>query len=162
MARVCIVNNAKRTMRSVTMTQFNDFIEALKTGDVTHLTTILEMSIANVLNSGEIKAAQQLIKGFIAAAKNKDEYSIITTEDLRTIYHILSEVYPRIPPQQWVKNLRAEGIEKARYRPVNDTYGNPKNGIKITWKFDSIEEGESLIDQYFEKHDKEKLLNETN
>ena len=151
--RTPLQNEAKEVLRDVTMSVFDEFIQSLKSGAIASFTDLLDISLANTMQAGEITTVQRCIKFWMAEAMNNSEYTIIPTEQLRLTYHVLTEQTPRIPPKQFYKDLNKHGFKKVRKRPFADTGGNPATGIEIKWAFSNEAEGNALIEQYFETKD---------
>jgi hypothetical protein len=151
--RTPLQNEAKDIMRDVGQSVFEEFIQSLKDGAISSLTDVLDISLANAMQAGEIRSAQLCVKFWMSEAFNHSEYTIVPIEQLRNVYHIISEVIPRVPQKQFTKDLNKFGFTKTRKRPFNDPSANAATGIEIRWAFANDAEGNALIEQYFDKKD---------
>jgi len=155
--RLPLHNIAKEVMQKVTMSVFDEFIDSIKTGSIGSFTDLLDMSLSNTMQAGEITSAQRYVKFWMSEAFNRVPYTVVPIEQLRMVYHILTEQTPRLSLKQFTKNLNRHGLTKVRKRPHKAKNSNPATGIEIQWRFASEAETESLIDQYFDDKD-QKLL----
>ena len=151
--RVPLQNVAKEQLRSVTMSVFEDFCESLKEGKIAAFTDILDISLANTMMAGDITSTQRSIKFWMSEAYKKIDYTIVPVEQLRTLYHIVTEQTPRLSQKQFLKNLERNGFNKVRKRPAGDPKGNAGTGIEISWSFANDAEANELVENYFEEKD---------
>ena len=157
LAKSSIDNRAKEQMRSVSMTIFEEFCQALRKGNLTYFTDILDINTASVLHANEIEAAQRLVKSWIAASS--DEYAVIPMEHLRTVFHVQTEQNPRLSQRDFTKRMSRSGVEAIRRRSFGAARGaNPVRGVVTDWIVDELEK-RRLVDQYFTDND-HKLFNE--
>ena len=99
--------------------------------------------------------AQRFVKNWIASAH--EEYSIIPTEHLRTVFHALTEQTPRINSKEFSKRLGRNGLAKVRKRELNaGRDSNAIRGIEIKWQVEEDIQRE-LVNTYFSDKDKQAL-----
>lgn len=155
LVEIPIDNTAKQQMRSVSMSVFDEFCQAIRDGNLSYFTDILDINTGSVLHANEILVAQRLVKSWIASSD--DEWSIIPTEHLRTVFHIQTEQTPRLSQQEFKKRLNRNGMEIQRKRlPNTGRDSNPIRGIVVNWNILS-EDKEMFINAYFEDNDKRLL-----
>ena len=155
LAKTAINNLAKEQMRNVSMSVFEEFCQALKEGKLSYFTDILDINTATILHSNEIKAAQRLVKSWIATAT--DPFAVIPMEHLRTVFHVQTEQNPRLSQREFTKRMSRNGVETERKRP----YGANRDasvirGVVTTWQSNELEL-KRLQESYFTEHDR-KLL----
>ena len=146
-----IDNTAKEQMRSVSMSIFDEFCQAIKDGKLAFFTDILDINVASILHSNEIEAAQRLVKSWIAQAD--DDYTVVPMEHLRTIYHVQTEQNPRFSQREFGKRMSRNDLITERKRPFKAGRDiNPIHGIVIDWQISEIEK-KRLISIYFKPED---------
>lgn len=150
-----IDNTAKEQMRSVSMSIFDEFCQAIKDGKLTFFTDILDINVASVLHSNEIEAAQRIVKSWIS--QSEDEYTVVPMEHLRTIYHVQTEQNPRFSQREFGKRMSRNDLITERKRPFGAGRDiNPIHGIVIDWQISEIEK-KRLISIYFKPEDQRLL-----
>ena len=155
LATTPVDNSAKRVMRSVSMSVFEEFSEAVKVGNLTFFTDILDINTTTVLNSGDIDTAQRIVKAWIADQAN--DYAVIPMEHLRTVYHVQTEQNPRYSIKDFTKRMSRNGLSPERKRPFNaGRDANPIRGVVVDWQLTPNEQTH-LIDTYF-THDDQRLI----
>ena len=150
LVRTCINNDAKTAMKTVTMSLLEEFCAALKDGNIGFFADVLEVSVSNTFNASEIMTAQRVIKNWIK--ETQEDYSIIPTEHLRTIYHVQTEQTPRLSQREFVKKIERNGVKRIRKRPVGNKNSNPIKGVEVVWNIDQ-EQYDQLIATYFTEKD---------
>ena len=149
-------NNAKNTMRSVSMSVFEEFCDAVKAGQLTYFQDILDINPANVMNAAEIDSAQRFVKSWIATAT--DEYHVVPMEHLRTVYHIITEQNPRYSQKEFYKRMARYNIQAERKRVFGASRNSTQiRGVVISWETNELQL-KQLKDQYFTETDKNLLL----
>ena len=151
MARICMNNEAKITMRNVTMSVFEEFCEAIKVGNLMFFMDVLDISLDNAFNANTIMSSQRFVKTWIADAA-QDQYSIVPLEHLRTVYHTQTEQTPPIAIKQFRKMTDRNGLQIERKRPARDQSANPIRGVLIRWEVDSVQL-KDIMAQYFDTRD---------
>ena len=151
MARICMNNEAKITMRNVTMSVFEEFCEAIKVGNLMFFMDVLDVSLDNAFNANTIMSSQRFVKTWIADAA-QEQYSIVPLEHLRTVYHTQTEHTPPIAIKQFRKMTDRNGLQIERKRPARDQSANPIRGVLIKWKVDS-DQLKDIMAQYFDTRD---------
>ena len=147
-----IANNAKAQMAQVTMSVMEEFFAAVRHGNLSFLTDILDISLTNVLQGQEITTAQRFVKQWIA--ESQTEYSIIPMEHLRVVYGVLTD--DRISQREFIKRAERNGLRRERRRLHNaNRHDNPTRGVIVEWRIDD-EQLTELTDKYFD--DKERRL----
>jgi hypothetical protein len=150
LVRTCINNDAKTAMKTVTMSLLEEFCAALKDGNIGFFADVLEVSVSNTFNASEIMTAQRVIKNWIK--ETQEDYSIIPTEHLRTIYHVQTEQTPRLSQREFVKKIERNGVKRIRKRPVGSKNSNPIKGVEVMWNIDQ-EQYDQLVATYFTEKD---------
>ena len=159
MARTCMNNEAKAHMRNTTMSIFEEFCDALKQGKLEFFTDVLDISLNNVLQAGNIMNAQRFVKAWIADAHTG--YSIVKVEFLRNVFHVQTEQNPPLSIRQFNKQLERNGLTQVRKRENNSNRdATPIRGIVVTWKTNAKQLKE-LVDLHFDAND-QKLLRTVN
>ena len=144
-------NTAKQQMRTVSMSVFEEFCNAIKTGDLAFFIDVLDITSVNVMQGNEITSVQRFIKSWIAT--HTDDYSVIPAEHLRMVYHVQTEQQPRLSQREFTKRLSKNGISIERKRVFNaGRDASPMRGIVIDWKLNN-EDYEHAIENYFTDKD---------
>lgn len=154
---VPIDNRAKEQMRTVGMSIFEEFCQAIHAGNLEFFTDILDINVGNVTFANEIMTAQRLVKHWISEAN--DPYVILPTEHLRTIFHIQTEQNPRLSQREFVKRLAKFGHEPVRKRPFarkGDRNQSVIRGIQTKWHI-KPKELDLLIETYYAPEDHQLL-----
>lgn len=155
LVEIPIDNTAKEQMRNVSMSVFDEFCQAVKDGNLAYFVDILDINTGSVLHANEILAAQRLVKSWIAASD--EDYCVIPSEHLRTVFHIQTEQTPRLSQQEFKKRLSRNGLEITRKRaPGASRDSTPVRGIVLNWKI-SEEDKDMYISAYFEENDQRLL-----
>jgi phage/plasmid-associated DNA primase len=132
------------------MSLLEEFCAALKDGNIGFFADVLEVSVSNTFNASEIMTAQRVIKNWIK--ETQEDYSIIPTEHLRTIYHVQTEQTPRLSQREFVKKIERNGVKRIRKRPVGSKNSNPIKGVEVMWNIDQ-EQYDQLVATYFTEKD---------
>ena len=120
-----------------------------------------DIRITNVMNSGEIDAAQRFVKSWIADA-HAGRYSVIPTDALRVVYNVLTEARPPLSPIDFKKRLTRNNIEVVRKRTADaNRDANPIRGVYVKWKTDQVSL-QSAIKTYFTSEDAALLRTSSN
>ena len=158
MARTCMNNAAKDEMRTVTMSVFEEFCEALQRGNLQYFLDVLEIGLDDTFNTGRIVSAQRFVKAWIADA-DKHGVSVIPVEHLRTVYHTQTEQHPVIANREFHKRLDRNGLRVQRKRvPGVGRTTEAARGIVVEWTVDN-EQLSEVIEQHFDDQDKRLILN---
>ena len=147
MARTCIANDAKETMKAVTMSVFDDFCAAFINGKFEPLLEVLDIEITDTFNAQRIISAQKFLKIWIAdAAHGRD--SFVKSEHLRVVYHVLNGNSQELAAKQFNKMLSRNGLEGRAHRIGSEV----TRAIKIKWT-DSPAQITELTKIYFKPED---------
>ena len=158
MARTCMNNAAKDEMRTVTMSVFEEFCEALQRGNLPYFLDVLDIGLDDTFNTGRIVSAQRFVKAWIADA-DKHNMSVIPVEHLRTVYHTQTEQHPVIANREFHKRLDRNGLRVQRKRvPGVGREIEAARGIVVNWTTDN-EQLSEVIEQHFDDQDKRLILN---
>ena len=158
MARTCMNNAAKDEMRTVTMSVFEEFCEALQRGNLQYFLDVLDIGLDDTFNAGRIVSAQRFVKSWIADA-DKHSMSVIPVEHLRTVYHTQTEQHPVIANREFHKRLDRFGLRTQQKRqPGADRSVAAVRGIVVEWTTDNEQLSET-IKQHFDDQDKRLILN---
>jgi hypothetical protein len=148
-----IANNAKSQMAQVTMSVMEEFFAAVRHGDVSFFSEILDISINNVMQAQEIITAQRFVKQWIA--ETKWPYSVLSMEHLRVVYGVLTD--NRMSQREFIKAAERNGLTRERRREHNAPRNtNVLRGVVVDWTIDD-EQFKELTDKYFNEDD-QKLL----
>lgn len=158
MARTCMNNAAKDEMRTVTMSVFEEFCEALQRGNLLYFLDVLDIGLDDTFNTGRIVSAQRFVKAWIADA-DKHGMSVIPVEHLRAVYHTQTEQHPVIANREFHKRLDRNGLRVQRKRvPGVGRNTEAARGIVVNWTTDNEQLSEA-IEQHFDDQDKRLILN---
>jgi hypothetical protein len=145
-------------MRTVTMSVFEEFCEALQRGNLQYFLDVLEIGLDDTFNTGRIVSAQRFVKAWIADA-DKHGVSVIPVEHLRTVYHTQTEQHPAIANREFHKRLDRNGLRVQRKRvPGVGRTTEAARGIVVEWTTDN-EQLSEVIEQHFDDQDKRLILN---
>ena len=152
LVRIPVNNDAKTEMRHVSMSVFEDFCLALKTGNLEFFTDVLQVETTNLMGSGDVLSAQRFVKNWVA--RSNDPYMIIKDESLRVVFHALTEQNPRLNQKEFAKRLERNGLAKVRKRQHGAHRDiSPIRGVEVDWKL-SEEARREVIENYFTDADK--------
>lgn len=152
LVRMPVDNDAKRLMKTASLSVFEEFCDALKQGSLDWFNDVLDIKITNVMNSGEIDAAQRFVKSWIADA-HVNRYSVVPTDALRVVYNVLTEARPPISPVDFKKRLTRNHIEVVRKRAADaNREANPVRGVHVKWRANDVYL-QSMIKAYFTNED---------
>lgn len=127
-ARTCLVNEAKEVMKNVSMSVFDDFCNSFTTGSFESLSSVMDIEITDTFNANRIQTAQRFVKLWLSEAfLNKP--SIILSEHMRVVYHVMNEGQPPMSARQFAKMLTRAGLPSKSHR-VN---GEVIRGIEVKW-----------------------------
>lgn len=148
MARTCLSNMAKKTMREVSMSVKEEFVDAFKRGDLVYFTDILDISITNTFEAGMITSAQRTVREWLLDAVCERE-SITTAEELRLVYLTFAQPTPPPSPREFAKVCARAGLETQRKR------GRRKHAVRgyITSWVTPKAELDALGQDYLEESD---------
>lgn len=156
MARTCMNNSAKSQMRAVSMSVFDEFCQALNDGDVTFFVPVLDIEMTNTFDANRIASSQRLVKAWIASAA-AEKPTRATSEQLRIVYHVLTEHTPQIAPRQFSKMLSRNSVKSKTYRDNTMDTAGYKRGIVIEWNTPAgIANG--ILDEHLNDKEKKALL----
>jgi hypothetical protein len=148
-----IANNAKSQMAQVTMSVMEEFFAAVRHGDVSFFSEILDISINNVMQAQEIITAQRFVKQWIA--ETKWPYSVLPMEHLRVVYGVLTD--NRMSQREFIKAAERNGLTRQRKREhTADRNDSLVKGVVVDWAIDN-DQFKELTDKYFNADD-QKLL----
>lgn len=152
LVRMPVDNDAKRLMKTASLSVFEEFCSSLREGTLDWFNDVLDIRITNVMNSGEIDAAQRFVKSWIADA-HASRYSVIPTDALRVVYNVLTEARPPLSPIDFKKRLTRNNIEVVRKRAADaNRDANPIRGVHVKWRIDQVSL-QSVIKTYFTNED---------
>ena len=154
MARVCMNNTAKNDMRSISMSVFDEFCEALCTGKLEFFNDVLEIEMMNTFEANRISSSHRFVKTWIADGL-KTQQSVIPIEHLRVVYHVLTETNPQIALRQFSKMLDRNGLKSKPQRNLRT--GKTSRGIRVDWTTHA-DDIQDMIDRYFDEPQDKALL----
>jgi hypothetical protein len=148
-------------MKTASLSVFEEFCDALKQGSLDWFNDVLDIKITNVMNSGEIDAAQRFVKSWIADA-HANRFSVVPTDALRVVYNVLTEARPPISPVDFKKRLTRNHIEVVRKRAADASReANPVRGVHVKWRANDMYL-QSMIKTYFTNEDAALLRTSSN
>lgn len=151
-----IDNTAKEKMRSISMSVFDEFCDAIKHGRLTHFTDILDINVASVLHSNGIEAAQRLVKGWIAQSEHP--YVVVPLEHFRTVFHVQTEQTPQLSQQEFKKRMSRNDVTPERKRAYKaDRETNAINGVVVKWNITPTDR-DHVIASHMSDNDADKRL----
>jgi hypothetical protein len=152
LVRMPVDNEAKRLMKTASLSVFEEFCQALREGSLDWFNDVLDIRITNVMNSGEIDAAQRFVKSWVADAHAKN-YSIIPTDALRVVFNVLTEARPPLSPIDFKKRLTRNRVSVQRKRAADaGRDAHPIRGVVVDWKANQMQL-QSIIKAYFTNED---------
>jgi len=161
LVRMPVDNDAKRLMKTASLSVFEEFCSALREGTLDWFNDVLDIRITNVMNSGEIDAAQRFVKSWIADA-HAGRYSVVPTDTLRVVYNVLTEARPPLSPIDFKKRLTRNNIEVIRKRAADaGRDANVIRGVHVKWRTDEVSL-QSVIKTYFTNEDAALLRTSSN
>lgn len=134
MAQTCMNNAAKNTMRAVTMSVHEEFLDAYRSGDFAYFTDVMDISVNNTFEAGSIIGAQKIVRQWLQDARGQG-WSITTPEQLRTVYLAYAQPLPPPSPREFNKTCQRAGFTAERKRPGKDNAvtNQPIRGYVTTW-----------------------------
>lgn len=154
MARTVLANKAKTTMRTLTMSVYEEFLDAVRRGDLQYFVDVLEISVTNTFEAGTITSAQRTVRMWITDAA-LGARSIITTDALRQVYLAYAQPHPQPSPRDFAKACQRAALESGRRRQP-EYYGvgpTPVRGYEVTWTTPP-EEIEALVFDYLDEKER--------
>ena len=153
LVRTPIANNAKAQMAQVTMSVMEEFFAAVRHGNLNFFVDILDISLTNVMQGGEITTAQRFVKQWLV--ESQWPHSVIPMEHLRVVYGVLTD--DRLSQREFQKKAERCGIVKERKRIFKAPRStNAAWGVVTSWKIND-QALEEIADKYFDDKD-HKLL----
>ena len=148
-ARTCIVNEAKETMKGISMSVFDDFCSGFTSGNLEAIIDVLDIELSNTFEANAILVAQRYVKAWIADAKD-NRASYVTPDSMRIVYHVLNSNQQAMAVRQFSKMLARNGLAAVPQRAPGAK--SVARVIKVTWKTlpDKLDE---YIDSYFKPED---------
>jgi hypothetical protein len=153
LVRTPIANNAKAQMAQVTMSVLEEFFAAVKSGDLEFFIEILDISLTNVMQGGEITTAQRFVKQWII--ESQWPHSVIPMEHLRIVYGVLTD--NRLSQREFQKKAERCRVERTQKREyLAPSSSAPIRGTVTKWELRE-EIYNDIITKYFDQKDR-KLL----
>ena len=138
-------NEAKGLMRQNSMSVVEEFINAVKQGDLYYFLPILDIETNNIMNPSSINAAKKYVKSWIADSTVQP--TTVNTATLNLIYSTLTE--EKISIVKFGKTLSKFGlIQKQR-----KIQGEVLRGHKVDWLLES-DHRQRLIEDHFNESEK--------
>jgi len=141
LARTAINNDAKETMRRNAMSVIEEFITAIREGDLYYFLPVLEIDVGNFLNPSSVSAAQKYVKTWIAESTKQE--SVVTTQTLNLIYTVLTD--QKLSAVQFGKTLSRFGLQQKAVRVGSQTI----RGHRLNWHLSDIDR-QQLINNFAE------------
>lgn len=161
LVETAIDNTAKNQMRSISMSVFEEFCDAIKKGNLPYFVDILDINVASVMHSNEIEAAQRLVKGWIAQSEHP--FSIVPLEHFRTVFHVQTEQTPRLSQQEFKKRMSRNDVVTERKRAYGaDRETNAIKGIVVKWEISDAERDHAITSYMDNDADKRMLVSAKN
>ena len=154
MAHTVLENNAKEEMRQVSMSVFEEFANAIKSGDLPFFIDLLDIPLTNAFDAGGITTSQRYVKNWIATANTE---LVIPIPHLKLVYDILTDSKNKMSVRDFTKAMARLNIKPSRKRIGTDRTASAPRGVVITWII-TEDIKDNLIKDYFDSND-QALLN---
>ena len=138
-------NEAKGLMRQNSMSVVEEFINAVKQGDLYYFLPILDIETNNIMNPSSINAAKKYVKSWIADSTVQP--TTVNTATLNLIYSTLTE--EKISIVRFGKTLSKFGLIQTQKR----VQGEILRGHTVEWALNAIDR-QRLIDDNFSDSEK--------
>ena len=160
-AHTCINNGAKLTMRSISMGVSEEFLDAVKRGDVAYFKDVLDIALTNTFEAGTISSAQTTVRNWIKDTKLCG-WSLVNIEQLRLVYLAFAQPAPPPATRQFSKTCARAGLVSVRKRPPKHYKGeNAKSGLYVEWRI-SAQDLDDLVEEYLDDSEIEYLRSASN
>lgn len=111
-------NDAKKDMKTANMTFREEFVVAMRTGNIGYFQDVLNVSTTDTFNAGRIIEAQNVVRDW-AQTLVAGKPMVMTMEKMRSIYTVMTEE-PRPPGvREFSRFMSAAGIKTTRQRIIN-------------------------------------------
>lgn len=148
MARTCISNLAKNTMRALTMSVHDEFLDSYRAGDFSYFVDVLDIALTNTFDSGLVATAQRTVRGWLLDAATRG-WSITTSDQLRVVYLAFAQPQPAPSAREFAKACQRAGFLSERRR---DGRREAVRGFVVTWNTPQ-NEIDAYTQDYLEKAD---------
>lgn len=138
-------NEAKGLMRQNSMSVVEEFITAVKQGDLYYFLPILDIETNNIMNPSSINAAKKYVKSWIADSTIQP--TTVNTATLNLIYSTLTE--EKISIVKFGKTLSRFGLAQKQTK----VDGENKRGHQVEWQLNDIDR-QQLINDHFNESEK--------
>jgi hypothetical protein len=129
MARTCLNNLAKNTMRALTLSVHDEFLDSYRAGDFSYFVDVLDIALTNTFEAGTIASAQRLVRGWLFDAVTRG-WSIATSDQLRQIYLAYAQPQPAPSSREFMKACQRAGFTTDRRR---DRTKEAVRGYVVQW-----------------------------
>ena len=133
-------NEAKGLMRQNSMSVVEEFINAVKQGDLYYFLPILDIETNNIMNPSSINAAKKYIKSWIADSTVQP--TTVNTATLNLIYSTLTE--EKISIVRFCKTLSKFGLTQTQKR----VQGERLRGHTVKWALNPIDRQRLINDNF--------------
>ena len=154
MARTCMNNNAKTSMRAITMSIHEEFIDAYKRGDFAYFAEVLDISMTNTFEAGAIAGAQRIVRDWLMDAYTRG-WSLCSADQLRVVYLAYAQPQPAPSPKEFSKSCHRAGLLTQRKRMPGAYSVGVKEAVRGFYVDWTTEKGElqSFAQDYIEPRD---------
>ncbi len=143
-------NEAKGLMRQNSMSVVEEFITAVKQGNLYYFLPILDIETNNIMNPSSINAAKKYVKSWIADSTIQP--TTVNTATLNLIYSTLTE--EKISIVKFGKTLSKFGLQQKQTK----IGGENKRGHQVEWQLNDIDR-QQLINDHFNDSEKNAYAN---
>ena len=143
-------NEAKGLMRQNSMSVVEEFINAVKQGDLYYFLPVLDIETNNIMNPSSINAAKKYVKSWIADSTVQP--TTVNTATLNLIYSTLTE--EKISIVRFGKTLSKFGLIQKQKK----VQGENQRGHTLQWELDKNYR-EQLINEHFNESEKNAYAN---
>jgi hypothetical protein len=140
LAETSMNNEAKGLMRQNSMSVVEEFINAVKQGDLYYFLPILDIETNNIMNPSSINAAKKYVKSWIA--DSTIQTTTVNTATLNLIYSTLTE--EKISIVKFGKTLSRFGLTQTQKR----VQGENQRGHTVEWALNPIDRQRLINDNF--------------
>ena len=149
MAHTVLENEAKRTMKLISMSVLEEFAQAILHNNLEYFVEILDIPLTNTFDAGGISTAQRYIKNWIAST---DKELIIPMQHFKVVYDVFTDNKKSLSIRDFSKVMNRLNIQTTRKRMGEGEHRSAPRGVLITWVLNP-EVKEALVKEHFDDSD---------
>ena len=149
MAHTVLENEAKRTMKLISMSVLEEFAQAILHNNLEYFVEILDIPLTNTFDAGGISTAQRYIKNWIAST---DKELIIPMQHFKVVYDVFTDNKKSLSIRDFSKVMNRINIQTTRKRMGEGEHRSAPRGVLITWVLNP-EVKEALVKEHFDDSD---------